>query len=153
MDYFQYRAPDGDILDANVKVYREYLASILEIIPADLKTISENCKSVYLYDAEVLKIDHDAIERRLEMELSGDYIFPNGFQTWCKYFLEYREVTRFICLAHSTDIGYQPGGFGDLLFQEIRILDDGQYRHCILFASGTELQIQFHDFHFRCEIM
>ena len=57
----------------------------------------------------------------------------------------YKGVSRFKSFAGRGKALPGPSGYGDLGYYEIELLDDGFLEHRLLFSSGIELSIIFHE--------
>ena len=122
--------------------YCRYVQSVKKSLPKDLCRLFWN---VSLHDARVRRW-HFA-DGTLELNLDGERRDKGKYRPGLRRFrLTYRGVVSITSLAVRKQGLAEPGGYGDLGYDEIEVIGDGLFEHRILFSSAIELRVRFTDF-------
>lgn len=118
--------------------YARHFDRIRTRLPVHLLTMLE---SVSLHDSRMRQFVVSPGQQTVQLLLenyAGDERFT----------LTYRGVERFESWS-DPNVGLRgPHGYGDLGYDEVDVLSSGVYEHRLLFSSGIELGIVFHEFEF-----
>lgn len=120
--------------------YKAHLALIRDKLPSDLLRLQD---SFSLHDARIQHIEFEHATKTLAILLNGD----DGRGNALKIKLQYEGVVSFRSIVDP--IGGLPGpyGYGDVGYDEVDLVAENQFKHCMLCSTGIELQVVFQDFH------
>ena len=119
-----------------VPLYRAYYESVRGRLPPDLVAAHD---VEPLHDAKLHFVELDGGVLRIQLTVYTEHESrPLG--------LAYSGVTSFRTLVEGSDSAGPPNVFGSLGYQEVDVVEGGQFEHRLLFASGIELHVRFSAF-------
>jgi hypothetical protein len=122
-----------------ISEFQNHLSSIRERLPEGLLALQE---TISLHDANLRSLDYSHNQNSLTLQFDGD----DGIGGLRKFKMHYTGIVSFRTIA-DPDRGLPgPHGFGDLGYDEADTTADGNLEHRLLFSTGIEMQIVFHDF-------
>jgi len=127
------------------KSYLSYVDSISPYIPTSFKSLTGGGGDITLNDASVEHLVVSLGDSTVSMVMNGKWI--QGTVTGLRIFsLSYTGVTEVVSIVDPDADGLSGSGYGDHGFDEIEVIENNLYEHRMLFSSGIELRIRFHDF-------
>ena len=124
--------------------YRRYFQSIHDRLPPGYLSMIDR---VSLHDGRLRAIAWSNDSRLLEMRIDA---FDSTGRYYRAVTLSYLDILSFETTSDPDKCLPGPGGFGDLGHEEIEVLEEGVFKHSILFSSGIELAVTFT--RFDCEV-
>lgn len=115
--------------------YAAYFESVQHLVPAEYTLLIE---TVYLHDSRLrhLEVDSRADSALLILDSArGDEA--------CVVAIRYNGLEHFASSSDPDKSLPGPGGYGDLGYDEIEVVEGGLFEHRILFSSGIELMFRF----------
>ena len=132
--------PGEPLAFATRKAYDEYLRKVRHLLPDRLNQLpSEVCISDSNLQEFEWNLDNQSVMLLLD---AGDPLMREGRVVR----LHYSGVRQFNSISDPQKTLPGPGGYGDLGYDEIEVLDQGWFEHRLLFSSGIEIAIQFQGF-------
>lgn len=119
--------------------YVRHLKQIRDRLPPDLRRLAEDAR-MPLHDGHLRELRLVASTRELQIVIDGD----DGAGGACEFRLIYAGVRSLAAFGAEAGMP-SPGGFGDLGYCEVDLVDDA-YEHRMLFSTGIELHVVFEDF-------
>lgn len=147
MNYFSIECwSDYERITSIRTLYSSYIDSVRSQLPESLKSLTGGGGSISLNDANIKHLVISLDNSTLDIVMDGKWI--QGVVTGLRVFhLSYAGVTQMASVIDPDVDGLSESGYGDHGFDEIEVLGNNLYEHRMLFSSGIELRIRFHDFH------
>lgn len=136
--------PGVDLVSDRARMYRSYLATIRDRLPAGLLALQE---SVSLHDGRLRELDLSPSHATLILRVDGD----DGAGGRRRFTLRYSGLRSFQSIADPAIGLCGPHGYGDWGYDEADVMEEGRFEHRILFSSGIEFIVQFTGFEFSYE--
>ena len=133
----------GDVPRESASAYRQHFEQIRSSLPPTLADFHER---VTLHDARLRRLAADLPKRVLDLELDGYALSPRGDpHTPRQWNLHYTGVTSVTSTADPAGGLPGPGGYGDLGYDELDVIEPGLFEHRMLFSTAIELHVRFRD--------
>jgi hypothetical protein len=130
---------EGNFAKGPLEDYRSFLATIRDRLPPGLLALQEK---ISLHDGDLRELELWTSRATIKMIIHGDD-GSGGFQ---RFRLDYSGVSLFQSMA-DPEFGLPgPNGYGRWGYDEVDVLQNGEFEHRILFSSGIEIVIRFADF-------
>jgi len=137
--------PRSGEISRPIEDYKNYYASIKSNLPSRLVEFYD---SHSFHDAVLLNLNLNIQRQELWIELLVT-VFADKRRDEKPIRVQYLEMTSFASSAGLSNYCVAgPGGYGDLGYTEIEVLNADSFEHRMLFSSGIEITIQFKGFDF-----
>lgn len=146
MNYFSIKCwSDYEQITSIRESYYSYIDNVISQLPKSLKSLTGGGGNISLNDANVKSLAISLENSTVDIVMDGKWI--QGVATGLRVFhLSYTGVTQMVSVIDPDVDGLSESGYGDHGFDEIEVLENNLYEHRMLFSSGIELRIRFHNF-------